>query len=89
MRPTWQPEAERRRGRGRKRRQRTASPRGLPSDELAKAATDMGIPAESAGEVAEAVRRALVLAGPDDVIFVAGSLYVAGAARDAYPALVD
>ena len=26
--------------------------------------------------------------GPDDVIFVAGSLYVAGAARDAYPELL-
>lgn len=65
------------------------SPRGLPSDELASAAADLGIAAESAGDVEEAVRRALVLAGPDDVIFVAGSLYVAGAARDAYPALVD
>ena len=64
------------------------SPRGLPSDELARAAGDLGIAAESAGDVAEAVRRALVLAGPDDVIFVAGSLYVAGAARDAYPELL-
>jgi dihydrofolate synthase/folylpolyglutamate synthase len=59
------------------------SPRGLPSDELARAASELGISAESAGDVAEAVDRAFVLAGPDDIIFVAGSLYVAGAARDA------
>jgi dihydrofolate synthase/folylpolyglutamate synthase len=65
------------------------SPRGLPADELAQVADSMGIPAESAGDVSEAVRRAMALAGPDDIIFVAGSLYVAGAARDAYPALVD
>ena len=38
---------------------------------------------EVVGDVAEAVRRALALATEEDAILVAGSLYVAGAARTA------
>jgi folylpolyglutamate synthase/dihydropteroate synthase len=43
----------------------------------------MGLEAEEAGTVPEALTRALAGAGPDDLVLVAGSLYVVGAARAA------
>lgn len=59
------------------------SPRGMPADELARAARDMGLEVEVIADPAEAFARAKVLATEDDLIFAAGSLYVAGAVRDA------
>jgi dihydrofolate synthase/folylpolyglutamate synthase len=59
------------------------SPRALPADQLAKVAHELGIPAESVSDVAEAIERARAVADAEDVIVVTGSLYVAGAARDA------
>jgi dihydrofolate synthase/folylpolyglutamate synthase len=58
------------------------SPRGLPASELTAAAVALGCDEviESA-TVEAACDRAVRLAGPDDAIFVTGSLYVVGAAR--------
>lgn len=58
-----------------------ASPRAIPAAEVAAAAERMGIPAEVVPSVDDAVQRALALATPDDLVLVAGSLYVVGAAR--------
>ena len=59
------------------------SPRALPAPAVAAAARGLGVEAEVAGSVPEAVARALALAGPDDLVLVTGSLYVVGAARAA------
>ena len=63
-----------------------ASPRAVPAAEVAAAARGLGAPAEEVegpSSVAEAVGRALALAGPADLVLVTGSLYVVGAARTA------
>lgn len=59
------------------------SPRAIPGSEVAAAAEGLGIVAEAVGSVEDAVQRALSVAGPDDVVVVAGSIYVAGPARAA------
>jgi dihydrofolate synthase/folylpolyglutamate synthase len=59
------------------------SPRALPPEQLVAAARDLGVAAEAVAEVGEAIERARAVATSDDVIIVTGSLYVAGAARDA------
>jgi dihydrofolate synthase/folylpolyglutamate synthase len=59
------------------------SPRAIPGSEVAAAAESLGIVAEAVGSVPEAVQRARSVAGPDDVVVVAGSIYVAGPARAA------
>ena len=59
------------------------SPRTLPPELVAAAARDMGIDAEAANSVPEALARALAVASPDDLVLVSGSLYVVGAARAA------
>lgn len=59
------------------------SPRALPAAELAAVADTLGVPTEVVPDVAQAIERAKAVASPDDVILIGGSLYVAGAARDA------
>ncbi len=59
------------------------SPRGMPASELGAAANAMGLDVEVVADPAEAIARARGLATEDDLIFAAGSLYVAGAVRDA------
>ncbi len=59
------------------------SPRAQPADVVAKAAMVLGMDAEPAPSVAEALDRAREVAGEDDLIIVTGSLYVVGAARAA------
>lgn len=59
------------------------SPRGIPAAELARIAREAGIGCEAVEDPAAAVRRAEALASADDLVFVSGSLYVAGAARNA------
>lgn len=59
------------------------SPRALPAAELAAVAQAMGIPAESAPDIADAIERARAVTDEEDVIVITGSLYTAGAARDA------
>ena len=53
----------------------------MPPDELAATAAGLGMEAEVVIDPAAAVQRGLELAGPDDLVFVTGSLYVVGAAR--------
>jgi len=59
------------------------SPRAHSADVVAKAAILLGVEAEPAASVADAVDRARELATEDDMIVVTGSLYVVGAARAA------
>ncbi len=60
------------------------SPRGIPAVDLARSATEAGIPCEPVEDPAAAVRYATGLAAEGDLVFVSGSLYVAGAARNAH-----
>lgn len=57
------------------------SPRAVPAAELAEAARAVPVLTEVVADVGAAVDRALALAAESDVVLVAGSLYVAGAAR--------
>ena len=59
------------------------SPRGIPASELAQVAGEAGIRCEAVDDPAAAVRQAKALAADGDLVFVSGSLYVAGAARNA------
>jgi dihydrofolate synthase/folylpolyglutamate synthase len=59
------------------------SPRAIPAPRIAAVADGLGIVAEAVPDVADAVMRALAVAGPDDLVLVAGSFYVVGAARAA------
>ena len=59
------------------------SPRALPPEELAAAARDLGVAAEVAGSVGEAVTRARKVAEPSEMVLITGSLYVVGTARAA------
>lgn len=59
------------------------SPRTLPALRVAEAAAAMGLDAQVATSVDEAVTRAVASAGHDDLVLVTGSLYVVGAARTA------
>ena len=56
-------------------------PRALPAGDLAAAVRSRGIDAEIAGDVSEAVDRALALSTEEDAVVITGSLYTAGAAR--------
>ena len=60
-----------------------SSPRALPASVVADAARALGAAAEEAASVPQAVATALALAAPGEIVLVAGSLYVVGAARDA------
>ena len=57
------------------------SPRAVPAEEVAAAAGQLGLESTEAGSVADAVELARDEAGPDELVFVTGSLYVVGAAR--------
>ncbi|MCY4102954.1 MAG: Mur ligase family protein [bacterium] len=59
------------------------SPRGIPAVELARIAGEAGIRCEAVEDPAAAVRHARAQAADGDLVFVSGSLYVAGAARSA------
>lgn len=59
------------------------SPRGLPASELGAVAEQMGVAVEVVPDPADAIERALALTTEDDLVLAAGSLYVAGAVRDA------
>jgi dihydrofolate synthase/folylpolyglutamate synthase len=59
------------------------SPRAVPADELARSCAERGLDVEAVPDVAEAVRRAVALAGEDDLVLVTGSFYVLSGARPA------
>jgi folylpolyglutamate synthase/dihydropteroate synthase len=58
-----------------------SSPRALPAEVVAEAATGLGMEVSVAASPAEAVALAISRAGPDDRIVVCGSLYVVADAR--------
>lgn len=53
--------------------------RGVPAEEVAKAASDLGYPAVAIADPKTALAHARHAAGPDGVVVVCGSLYVVGA----------
>ena len=57
------------------------SPRAIPAPVVAAVGDGLGLVAEAVPSVEEAVRRALAVAGPDDLVLVSGSFYVVGEAR--------
>jgi len=59
------------------------SPRAVPAIDVAAVVRAMGVMVEQIDDVQTAVQRAIDVSTEDDVILVAGSLYVAGAARTA------
>jgi len=65
------------------------SPRALPAEELAAVARMMPVLTEVVADPATAVQRALSVSTDDDVILVAGSLYLVGAARTALRSRTD
>jgi dihydrofolate synthase/folylpolyglutamate synthase len=60
--------------------------RAMPAAEVAAVARALGVMTEQIDDVHDAVDRALAVSTEEDVVLVAGSLYVAGAARDAMEA---
>jgi dihydrofolate synthase/folylpolyglutamate synthase len=62
---------------------RPPSPRAREPEIVVDAAESLGIGAEGSETTAEALERALEIAGRDDLVLVMGSLYVVGAARTA------
>ena len=59
------------------------SPRALPTSEVAAAASRIGAVVEVVTDPVDALHRALAIATEDDLVLVAGSLYVAGPVRTA------
>jgi dihydrofolate synthase/folylpolyglutamate synthase len=57
------------------------SPRAMPAAEVAAVSRALGIMTEQIDDVPTAVQRALDVSTDEDAILIAGSLYVAGAAR--------
>ena len=55
------------------------SPRTMRADDIADAARELGVDAQTAPDVNAAIEIAKQAAGPDGLVLVAGSLYVAGA----------
>jgi dihydrofolate synthase / folylpolyglutamate synthase len=63
----------------------TAAPwvRAMPAEQVAAAAASLGVQAVAVPDLDQAVASAVADAGPGDVVLVAGSLHVVGAARKA------
>lgn len=60
------------------------SPRARPADEVAEVIEELGVTAEAVPDPVQALLRALFLAEEEDLIVVAGSIYVVGAVRGEY-----
>jgi dihydrofolate synthase/folylpolyglutamate synthase len=58
-----------------------STPRAIPPEQIAAAATDLGLNALVEPDVGRAVDRARRMAGPSDVIFITGSFWFVGPAR--------
>ena len=57
--------------------------RAIPAEQVAAAATSLGLSPEVVRKPVEALNRALSVTAADDLILVAGSLYVVGEIRSA------
>ena len=58
-----------------------SSGRALPADEFSAAATALELDNEIAGSIPDAIKRAVDVAGPTDLVCITGSHYVIGEAR--------
>ena len=65
----------------------SSHPRACPANKLVELAHRFGRKAHVTYDIPEALEYAIKQAGPDDAIIVAGSIFVAAAAREAWPAL--
>ncbi|MBU6329528.1 MAG: bifunctional folylpolyglutamate synthase/dihydrofolate synthase [Acidobacteria bacterium] len=63
------------------------SPRAVPASDVAAVARAMGVLTETIDDVGTAVARAIAVSTDVDAVLIAGSLYVAGAARTAIESL--
>ena len=63
------------------------SPRAVPASDIAEVCRAMGVLTEAIDDVATAVSRAVAISTDEDAVLIAGSLYVAGAARTALESL--
>ena len=61
-----------------------AHPRAMDAEELWEAARPFGVPGEAIPDVAEALWKALEIAGEDALVLVTGSIFVAASARIAW-----
>lgn len=61
--------------------------RAIPADEIARAATRLGLSVEVVKDPVEALQRALAVTAGDDLILVTGSIYVVGEMRAAARAI--
>jgi len=68
---------------------RPPSTRGLPAEAVVEAAAGLGVRAEAAASVADAVRRALEVVDDTEFVLITGSLYVVGDARRAWRGRAD
>jgi dihydrofolate synthase/folylpolyglutamate synthase len=57
------------------------SPRAIPAEDIAAVGRAQGMAVEVVPDVADAIGRALAVAGEEDVVLVTGSFYVVGEAR--------
>lgn len=60
---------------------RASTPRAADPLSLLEEVRRFGVPADAVPDLEEALARALLLAGPDDIVLVAGSLYLVGDLR--------
>jgi dihydrofolate synthase/folylpolyglutamate synthase len=68
---------------------RSTHPRAAAPEKIAAIARERGCPAAISDDPAPALARALALVGPADVLLAAGSLFVAGAVLEEWPAIRD
>ncbi len=66
---------------------RSTHPRAATPEKIAALARERGCPALISGDPAPALAQALALVGPQDVLLAAGSLFVAGAVLEEWPAI--
>lgn len=63
----------------------SSHPRACSANKLVELAHQFGRPAVATSDIPEALEKAVQQAGPEDAIVVAGSIFVAAAAREAWP----
>jgi dihydrofolate synthase/folylpolyglutamate synthase len=66
---------------------RSTHPRAAAPEKIAALARERGCPAEISSDPRPALERGLALVGPEDVLLSAGSLFVAGAVLEEWPAV--
>jgi len=68
---------------------KSTHPRAAAPEKIAALARERGCPAETFPDPRPALERGLALIGPDDILLTAGSLFVAGAALEEWPAMKE